>query len=115
VLRQLTVEEVRFCDALYGLAEERIMEPGKLSVPQRAAESVRNLGTASDLHKLYCAAVHSDSTSNSMYAFSVVLDNLRRCNIIQGPTRDLLQVSLTAFGVEFISACRPPQPDDSPN
>jgi Abortive infection alpha len=115
VLRQLTVQEVRFSEALYTLAEQRTIELRNIPPQDRAAESVRSLGTPSDLHKLYCAAVHTESTSNSMYEFSIALDNLRRCQIIQGPGIDHPQISFTAFGVEFISACRPPEPDTSPN
>lgn len=113
VLRQLTVQEVRFSDALYNLAEQRTIELTNVPLQQRAAESVRNLGTRSDLHKLYCATVHIESTPNSMYEFSIALDNLRRCQIIQGPGMEHPQISLTVFGIEFISACRPPEMDAS--
>ncbi len=113
VLRQLTVQEIRFSDALYNLAEQRTIELKNVPLQQRAAESVRNLGTRGDLHKLYCAAVHTESTPNSMYEFSIVLDNLRRCQIIQVPGMEHPQVSFTVFGIEFISACRPPEQDTS--
>jgi hypothetical protein len=108
VLRQLTGQEIRFSDALYTLAEQRMSELLNLKPQQKYLNSVRNLGTPSSLYKLYCTAAQSESTSKSTYEFSIVLDNLQRCQIIQVPNLEHPQISFTAFGVEFITACRPP-------
>jgi len=101
ILRQLTAEEVRFSEALFDIAEQRLMDSVTHQSPQQGRNPARDLGGSSDLHELFCTVIRSDSAGENGYQFAVALENLRRCQIIEGPIPGNPQISFTAFGIEF--------------
>jgi hypothetical protein len=108
VLRQLTQEGVLFLDALFTLTEERMA--GVLNPPEdQRGNPAKNLGMQHELLELFRKTVRTANADDVGSQFSTVLDNLRRSNIIDGPVLGRTQLSFTAFGLEFIRSCRPPE------
>ena len=108
VLRLQTPQGVLFLDALFTLTEKRMAE--FLSQPQnQGGDPAKNLGMQHELLELFRKTVQIASANDVGSEFSMVLTNLRRSNIIEGPVLGRPQVSFTAFGIEFIRSCRPPE------
>jgi hypothetical protein len=110
VLRQLTAQAILFSDALFTLTEERMA--GVLSNPSenQRGNPEKNLGMQHELLELFRKTVQIANADDVGSEFSIVLDTLRRNNIIDGPFLGRTQVSFTVFGLEFVRSCRPPGP-----
>ena len=110
VLRQLRPQEAAFLDALFILTEERMAEFLSQSPKNQRENPAKNLGMRHELLELYRKTSETADSGDIGFEFSIVFDNLRRSNIIEGPVIGRTQVSFTAFGLEFIRSCRPPGP-----
>jgi hypothetical protein len=108
VLRQLISQAVLFLDALFTVTVERMA--GVLSNPpqDQRGNPEMNLGMQHELLEVFRKTVQITNADDVGSEFSMVLDNLRRSNIIDGPVLGRSQISFTAFGREFASSCRPP-------
>jgi len=109
VLWQLTAKAVRFLDALFTLTGERMA--GVLTNPpqDQRGNPEKNLGMQHALLELFRKTVQIANADDVGSEFSMVLDNLRRSNIIDRPVLGRSQISFTSFGLEFSSSCRPPK------
>jgi hypothetical protein len=109
VLRQLTPQAVLFLDALFALTEDRMA--GVLSNPSenQRGDPEKNLGMQHELLELFRKTVRIANADDVGSEFSMVVDNLRRNNLIDGPVLGRSQISFTAFGLEFVGSCRPPK------
>jgi hypothetical protein len=108
VLRQLTPQAVVFLDTLLTLTEQRMTGVLNPSENQRG-DPAKNLGMQHELLELFRKTVQIANADDVGSEFSIVLTNLRRSNIVEGPVLGRPQVSFTAFGLEFIRSCRPPE------
>ena len=107
VLLQLTPQAVLFLDTLFTLTEERMTGVLNPSENQRG-DPTKNLGMQHELLELFRKTVQIANPNDVGSEASLVLDTLRRSNIIDGPVLGRSQVSFTAFGLEFVKSCRPP-------
>lgn len=107
VLRQLTPQAVLFLDTLLTLTEERLTGVLNPSENQRG-DPAKNLGMQHELLELFRKTVQIANPNDVGSEASLVLDTLRRSNLIDGPVLGRSQVSFTAFGLEFVKSCRPP-------
>jgi hypothetical protein len=110
VLRQLTPQEVLFLDALFMLTERRMAEFLSQPSQNQGGDPAKNLGMQHELLELFRNTMQIANANEVSSEFSIVLTNLRRSNIVEGPVLGRPQVSFTAFGLEFIRSCRPPEP-----
>lgn len=109
VLRQLTPQGVLFLDALFTLTEKRMAEVLSQPPQNQGGDPAKNLGMQHELLELFRKTVQIANANDVVSEFSIVLTNLRRSNIVEGPALGRTQVSFTAFGLEFIRSCRPPE------
>jgi Abortive infection alpha len=109
VLRQLTPQGVLFLDALFTLTEKRMAEFLSQPPQNQGGDPAKNLGMQHELLELFRKTVQIANADDVGSEFSIVLTNLRRSNIVEGPVLARTQVSFTAFGLEFIRSCRPPE------
>jgi Abortive infection alpha len=110
VLRQLTPQEAAFLDCLFTLTEARMADFLSQSPQNQRENPAKNLGMRHELLELYRKTSQTADGDDIGFEFSMVFDNLRRSNIIEGPVIGRTQVSFTAFGLEFIRSCTPPGP-----
>ena len=109
VLRQLTPQGVLFLDALFTLTEKRMAELLSQTLQNQGGDPAKNLGMQHELLELFRQTVPVTNANDVGSEFSIVLTDLRRNNIVEGPVLGRPQVSFTAFGLEFIRSCRPPE------
>jgi Abortive infection alpha len=109
VLRQLTPQGVLFLDALFTLTEKRMAEFLSQPPQNQGGDPAKNLGMQHELLELFRKTVQIANADDVGSEFSIVLTNLRRSNVVEGPVLGRTQVSFTAFGLEFIRSCRPPE------